>query len=32
MRFKNVPNVFGIADRILVVGYVTDGKHHGGTL
>ena len=24
--FKNLPNVFGIADDILVVGYDTDGK------
>ena len=26
--FKNSPNVFGIADDILVVGYDTDGKDH----
>ena len=25
--FKNLANVFGIADDILVVGYDTDGKH-----
>ena len=24
---KNLPDVFGIADDILVVGYDTDGKH-----
>ena len=26
--FKNLPNVFGIADDILVVGYDTDGKDY----
>ena len=26
--FKNVPNVFGIADDILVAGYDIDGKDH----
>ena len=25
---KNLPDVFGIADDILVVGYDTDGKDH----
>ena len=30
--FKNVPNVFGIADDILVVGYDTDGKDHNEIL
>ena len=26
--FKDLPNVFGIADDILVVGYEADGKDH----
>ena len=26
--FKNLPNLFGIAQNILVVGYDTDGKDH----
>ena len=26
--FKDIPNVFGIADDILVAGYETDGKDH----
>ena len=26
--FKNFPNVFGIMDDILVVGYDTDGNKH----
>ena len=26
--FKELPNVFGIANDILVVGYKTDGKDH----
>ena len=30
--FKDLPNVFGIADNILVVGYDSDGKDHGGPL
>ena len=30
--FKNVPNVFCIADDILVVGYDRDGKDHDKTL
>ena len=25
--FRNLPNVFGIVDDILVVGYDFDGKH-----
>ena len=29
---KNFPNVFGIADDILVVGYDTVQKHHDETL
>ena len=27
-NFKNLPNVFGIADGTLVVGYDSDGKDH----
>ena len=30
--FKDLPNVFGIADTILVVGYDSDGKDHDDTL
>ena len=30
--FKDLPNVFGIADDILVVGYDSDGKDHDDTL
>ena len=30
--FKDLPNVFGIADDILVVGYDVDGKDHVNTL
>ena len=30
--FKELPNVFGIADDILVVGYEADGKDHDETL
>ena len=30
--FKNLPNVFGIANDILVVGYDSDGKDHDDTL
>ena len=30
--FKNLPNVFGIADDILLVDYDTDGKDHDETL
>ena len=26
--FNDMPNVFGIADDILVAGYDTDGKDH----
>ena len=26
--FKDMPNVFGIADDILVIGYDKDGTHH----
>ena len=26
--FKDIPNVFGNADDILVAGYEADGKHH----
>ena len=29
---KDLPNVFGIADGILVVGYDVDGKDHDNTL
>ena len=29
--FKNLPNVFGIVDDILVVVYDTDGKDHEDT-
>ena len=27
-NFKELPNVFGIADDILIVVYVADGKYH----
>ena len=30
--FSDLPNVFGIADDILVVGYDSDGKDHDKTL
>ena len=30
--FNDLPNVFGIADDILVVGYQADGKDHDKTL
>ena len=30
--FKNLPNVFVLADDILVVGYDTDGRDHDNTL
>ena len=30
--FKDLPNVFSIADDILVVGYDRDDKDHNGTL
>ena len=30
--FKDLPNVFGIAHDILIVGYNTDGKNHDGAL
>ena len=30
--FKDLPNVFGIADDILAVGYDDDGKDHDDTL
>ena len=30
--FKDLPNVFGIAGDILVVGYDVDGKDHDDTL
>ena len=30
--FKDLHNVFGIADEILVVGYDNDGKDDGDTL
>ena len=30
--FKDLPNVFGIADYILVVGYDNDDKHHNETV
>ena len=30
--FKDLPNVFGIADDILVVGYDSNGKDHDETL
>ena len=30
--FKNIPNVFGIADDILVAGYDTDDKYHDKTV
>ena len=30
--YKEFPNVFGIADDILVVGYDVDGKDHDNTL
>ena len=30
--FKNLPNVFGITDDILVVGYDADGNDHDKTL
>ena len=30
--FKGLPNVFGFADDILVVGYDIDGKDHDDTM
>ena len=30
--FKELPNAFGTADDILVVGYEADGKDHGKTV
>ena len=30
--FKELPNLFGIADDILVVGYEVDGEDHDETL
>ena len=30
--FKDLPNVFGIVDDILVIGYESDGKDHDDTL
>ena len=30
--FKDLPNVFGITDDILVVGYDADGKDHDVSL
>ena len=30
--FKDIPNVFGIADDILVAGYEADGRDHGHTI
>ena len=30
--FKDLPNVFGIAENMLVVGYDRDGKGHDDTL
>ena len=30
--FKDLPNVFGIIDNILVLGYDGDGKDHDDTL
>ena len=30
--FKDLPNVFGIVDDILVVGYEAEGKDHEDTL
>ena len=30
--FKHLPNVFGIADEILVICYDSDGKGNDGTL
>ena len=30
--FKGLPNVFGIADDKLVIGYYDDGRDHGNTL
>ena len=30
--FKDLPNVFGIADYILVVGYDIDGKQYDETI
>ena len=29
---KDLPNVFGIADDILIAGYDSDGKDHDETL
>ena len=30
--FKNMPNVFGVVDDILVAGYEADGKDHDPTV
>ena len=30
--FKDVPNVFGIVDDTLIVGYDVDGRDHSETL
>ena len=30
--FKDLPNIFGIADNLLIVGYDSDGKDHDETL
>ena len=30
--FEDLPNVFGIADNILVVGYDVDGENHDDTI
>ena len=30
--FKDMPNVFGIADDILVAGFEADGKYHDETV
>ena len=30
--FKDIPNVFGTADDILVAGYVPDGNNHDKTI
>ena len=29
--FKDLPNVFGIADNILIAGYNTDSRYHDKT-
>ena len=30
--FKDMPNVFGIVDHLLVTGYEADGKDHDETV